>query len=167
MQNTTALWKQLWDYDPNGLLVLNDQLHVVVVNPAICRMLQTTAEALIGRPAAEWLGGVEEFRQALADGREVVGVEREYPRYHLYARMLVFPIPEEKIVAGIFVNLTVEWQQKREMHRLKQEAMQEVRQVVDKQMRVAQEIAGLLGETTAETKVSLLRLLETLGREKG
>ena len=31
----------------------------------------------------------------------------------------------------------------------------------------AQEIAGLLGETTAETKVSLLRLLEMLGREKG
>jgi uncharacterized Fe-S cluster-containing protein len=44
--------------------------------------------------------------------------------------------------------------------------MQEVRQVVDKQMRVAQEIAGLLGETTAETKVSLLHLLEMLGEGK-
>ncbi len=33
-------------------------------------------------------------------------------------------------------------------------------------MRVAQEIAGLLGETTAETKVSLLHLLEMLGEGK-
>ena len=96
----------------------------------------------------------------------MVGVEREYPRYDLYVRKLIFPIPDEKIVAGIFVDLTTEWKQEREMHRLKSEAMQEVRQVVDKQMRVAQEIAGLLGETTAETKVSLLHLLEMLGEGK-
>ena len=60
----------------------------------------------------------------------------------------------------------MEWKQQRELNRLKQEAVQEMRRVVDKQMRVAQEIAGLLGETTAETKVSLLRLVATLGKEK-
>jgi len=166
METTTALWKQLWDYDPNGLLVLDEQLQIIIVNPAMCRMLRTAAAALIGRPGKEWLGDIEEFRQALVTGRKVVGVEREYPRYDLYVRTLIFPIPEEKIAAGIFVDLTVEWQQERALHRLKQEAVQEVRLVVDKQMRVAQEIAGLLGETTAETKVSLLRLLETLGKEK-
>ena len=40
-----------------------------------------------------------------------------------------------------------------------------MRLVVDKQMSVAQNIAGLLGETTAETKVSLLRLLMVLQKE--
>ena len=34
--------------------------------------------------------------------------------------------------------------------------------VVEKQMRVAQEIASLLGETTAETKIALTKLKETL-----
>lgn len=167
METSTTLWKQLWDYDPNGLLVLNDQLQIIVVNPAICRMLKTAAEGLIGRPAVEWLGEVGEFRQALATGSKMMGLEREYPRYDLYVRALIFPIPDEQIVAGIFVDLTVEWKQKRELDRLKQEAVQEMRRVVDQQMRVAQEIAGLLGETTAETKVSLLRLLETLGKDKG
>jgi len=167
METTTTLWKQLWDYDPNGLLVLDEQLQIIIVNPAMCRMLRTVADKLIGHPAAEWLGEVGEFREALVTGRKVVGVEREFPRYDLYVRTLIFPIPDEKIAAGIFVDLTAEWKQERELHRLKQEAVQEVRQVVDKQMRVAQEIAGLLGETTAETKVSLLRLLETLGKGKG
>jgi uncharacterized Fe-S cluster-containing protein len=37
--------------------------------------------------------------------------------------------------------------------------------VVEKQMRVAQEIASLLGETTAETKVALTKLKETLNDE--
>jgi uncharacterized Fe-S cluster-containing protein len=65
-------------------------------------------------------------------------------------------------VAGIFVNLTREWKQRNELEELRKRTAQEVRNVVDKQMRVAQEIAGLLGETTAETKVSLLRLLDLL-----
>ena len=37
--------------------------------------------------------------------------------------------------------------------------------VVEKQMRVVQEIASLLGETTAETKIALTRLKETLSDE--
>ncbi|MDR3459292.1 MAG: PAS domain-containing protein [Verrucomicrobiae bacterium] len=164
---TTTLWKQLWDYDPNGLLVLDKQLKIIVVNPALCRMLRTTAGELMGHPGAEVLGDVAEFRQALATGQKVEVSEREFPRYDLYVRTLIFPIPAEEIAAGIFVDLTLEWKQERELNRLKQEAMQEVRLVVDKQMRVAQEIAGLLGETTAETKVSLLRLLDMLGKEKG
>ena len=37
--------------------------------------------------------------------------------------------------------------------------------VVEKQMRVVQEIASLLGETTAETKIALTKLKETLSNE--
>ena len=38
--------------------------------------------------------------------------------------------------------------------------------VVEKQMRVAQEIASLLGETTAETKIALTKLKETLNKDE-
>lgn len=166
MDATTTLWKRLWDYDPNGMIVLDERMQIVTVNPAFGKMLKLETEALIGRDAKEVLDDVSEFRRALKTGQNVVGIEREYPRYDLFVRKLIFPIPDERIVAGIFVDLTTEWKQERELGRLKAEAMQEVRQVVDKQMRVAQEIAGLLGETTAETKVSLLRLLEMLGEGK-
>ena len=77
-------------------------------------------------------------------------------------RKVIFPVPGEKVVAGIFVDLTQEWRQRKELELLRSRTAQEVRNVVDNQMRVAQEIAGLLGETTAQTKVSLLRLLKLL-----
>jgi uncharacterized Fe-S cluster-containing protein len=48
---------------------------------------------------------------------------------------------------------------------LKQETLEKVHQVVDSHMQVAQEIAGLLGETTAETKVSLMKLQQVLDQE--
>jgi len=51
------------------------------------------------------------------------------------------------------------------MIKIKEETLIKVNQVVDKQMKVAQEIAGLLGETTAETKISLLKLIDMLKQE--
>ena len=37
--------------------------------------------------------------------------------------------------------------------------------VIDKQMRIVQEIASLLGETTAETKIALSKLKESINDE--
>ena len=45
---------------------------------------------------------------------------------------------------------------------MKVETIEMAQKVIDKQMLVAQEIAGLLGETTAETKVTLTKLRDTI-----
>jgi PAS domain S-box-containing protein len=160
-----SLWETLWDYDPNGLIVLNEEMKIKVVNPAFCRMFQMEREELIGRNAEEILDDVTEFSKVLNENIERSSIEQEYPRYHLYVRNVIFPIPDENIVACIMVDLKREQEQRNEMIHLKREAILKVKRVVDKQMSVAQEIAGLLGETTAETKVSLLKLLEMLEQE--
>lgn len=162
---SAGLWKLLWDYDPNGLLVLDDSMRVILANPAMCGMLKLEQVALVGKPGAELLGDISDFERAYAEQREIVGQEVSYSRYELHVRKVIFPVPNARVVAGIFVDLTREWKQEQELERLRTRTAEEVRRVVDKQMRVAQEIAGLLGETTAETKVSLLRLLEVLRPE--
>lgn len=156
------LWKLLWDFDPNGLLVLDDSMRVVLVNPAMCEMLKIDRSALLGRQAAPLLGDISDFERAYREQIEIVGQEMSYPQFDLHARKLIFPVPQTNVVAGIFVDLTREWKQRQELESLRSRTAAEVRNVVDKQMRVAQEIAGLLGETTAETKVSLLRLLDLI-----
>ncbi|HON57627.1 MAG TPA: hypothetical protein PLJ38_11470, partial [bacterium] len=88
-----------------------------------------------------------------------------YPEFKIILREVIFPIPDENIVAGIFVDMTAERSQKIDLQNLKNETIEKVNKVVDKQMKVAQEIAGLLGETTAETKASLLKLVEMLKKE--
>ena len=47
-------------------------------------------------------------------------------------------------------------------YHVKMETIEMAQKVIDKQMMVAQEIAGLLGETTAETKVTLTKLRDTI-----
>jgi uncharacterized Fe-S cluster-containing protein len=77
----------------------------------------------------------------------------------------IFPIKDENIIACIMVDITAEMQQKQEMVKIQSETVKKVKEVVDNQMKVAQEIAGLLGETTAETKVSLLKITELFHHE--
>lgn len=62
----------------------------------------------------------------------------------------------------IFRDVTSEEQAKEKNIYLKMEAVRIAQKVIDKQMMVAQEIAGLLGETTAETKVTLTKLRDSL-----
>lgn len=165
MSMSKTLWELLWDYDPNGLLVVDRNMVIHIANPALCQMLQTPVEQLIGANAADYLDDLSDFHEVWDADSGMRAVEREFPRYGIYVREVIFPIRDEGIIACIMVDLTHEWRQKKEMTELKRNALQNVTRVVDNQMKVAQEIAGLLGETTAETKVSLLKVMEMLHEE--
>lgn len=160
-----SLWELLWEYDPNGLIAVDTDLNIRIVNPAFCKMLGQEATDLIGKQAADFLDDADDFKMVWEKDLVIRAVEKEYPRYNLYVRKVMFPIRNEGIIASIIVDLTHEWHQKNELQRVKQQTLEEVNQVVDRQMKVAQEIAGLLGETTAETKVSLLRVAKMLRQE--
>ncbi len=161
-----TLWELLWDYDPNGLVAVDPEMVIQVVNPAFCRMFEVEAADVVGKALSDVLhGGIEHFQQAWRTNRVIRDQERAYLDNSLYVRKVIFPIRDQNIVACIMVDLTPEWQRRNEIQRVRQQTIDEVNKVVDQQMRVAQEIAGLLGETTAETKVSLLRLLSMLKKE--
>lgn len=160
-----ALWKLLWDYDPNGLLVVDEEMQVVLVNPALCEMFRTDPETVVGSSAEDLLGDVSDFETAWAENTAIHGKEVEYPVYDLYVRKVIFPIQDEGIIACIMVDLSREWNERRERGRLRHEMLEHVNGVVDRQMRVAQEIASLLGETTAQTKVSLIKVRQLLEEE--
>lgn len=66
---------------------------------------------------------------------------------------------------GIIKNITEEEENVRKMYNLKLDTVNMAQNVINKQMRVAQEIASLLGETTAETKVTLNKLKKLIINE--
>ena len=82
------------------------------------------------------------------------------------------PILSPKYIEGdeVFVSMqdiTSEEQRKEELAKLKMHTVETAQNVIEKQMRVAQEIASLLGETTAETKVVLNNLKDVVLKEEG
>ncbi|CAD5920881.1 PAS domain-containing protein [Planktothrix agardhii] len=158
------LWQLLWEYDPNGLIAVDSDLMIKVVNPAFCKLFNVEASEIIGKPVTEILGNVDHFKTVWETNQVIRGRETEYPEYHLYIREFIFPIKEENIIGCIMSDITAEMERKKETDIIKAETVKKVNEVVDNQMKVAQEIAGLLGETTAETKISLLKIIEMVNQ---
>jgi PAS domain-containing protein len=166
--NGKTLWELLWDYDPNGLVAVGPDMTIRVANPAFCRMFRTSKEDILRKPVSALLSEADvlELRQAVQGDGAAVTSESAYAGLDLYVRKVVFTIPSENLVACILVDLTNEWRQRNELATLRRETTDHAGRVIKNQMRVAQEIARLLGETTAQSKVSLLRLIEMVRHDE-
>ncbi len=79
------------------------------------------------------------------------------------AKLYNFKLPEEDLRVLMLLDVTETVMKDQQADVLKAETITKAQQVIHQQMRVAQEIAGLLGETTAETKVVLFELIKLAG----
>ena len=157
-----SLWRELWNYDPNGLLVVDGDMRIVVVNPAFCRMFQLNPLYAQGLPADRLIGDVAPLRRALADRQPMPTRIHRLPNYGLVLREVGFALPDRDLVAVIFHDVTTMTRQAEELERIRDEAARHISDVVERQMTVVQEVAGLLGESMAETRVSLHQLLAAM-----
>jgi len=84
------------------------------------------------------------------------------PQYGLITKQDIYYEKEHSLVISIITDITDDEQLQEREARLRKETIKTAQQVIDKQMRVAQEIASVLGETTAETKVLLNKIQRLL-----
>jgi PAS domain S-box-containing protein len=148
---------------PNGLVLVDDEARIEFVNAAFRRMFSIGEEELTARHAAEFLG-VDCFEQAIRSGTQL-NVRGNDPQRRVYYRAAIFRIEGERRWCGIFIDTTEEEHARAALVELKRETLARAEEVMRRQMRTAQEIAGLLGETTAETKVLLAKLMDLFRRE--
>ena len=66
---------------------------------------------------------------------------------------------------GIMRDITDEEKEREKKENISKQTIETADKVVDKQMRIVQEIASLLGETAAETKIALTKLKESIKDE--
>ncbi|HEW91129.1 MAG TPA: PAS domain-containing protein [Thermotogaceae bacterium] len=164
METESDILKLFWQYDPNGLVIVDKDMRIRNLNPAFEKMFQITRENAIGFDLRKLIGeqGVEIFEEVFRTGK-VNSVEKiSFQSYGIIAKLIAFKIPESEMATGIFVDITLEEMKKNELTKIKLETLDRIKNVVLKQMKVAQEIASLLGETTAQTKASLLNLLNII-----
>lgn len=154
------LYKLAWECDPNALMVVNPQLEIRLVNPALCSLFKLNSCNIVGQPAIDILGDVEHLKEIWENKTIVKNQIREYTQADIFVKEFVFPLVEQDLMLCIMMDLTEEIRRKKELSQMQEDMIEKVNNVVNNQMKVAQEIAGLLGETTAETKVNLFKLLQ-------
>ena len=150
---------------PNGLLVLNENLEVQQINEAARKIMNIRAESdVLGEPVVRILDPAV-FIDAKNSGRGIRDQLVYLAEYKRYVEQTVVYDPESRLFIGIMRDITDEEADREKKARINKQTIDVADSVVEKQMRIVQEIASLLGETAAETKIALTKLKESIGDE--
>ena len=150
---------------PNGLIVLNEKLEVQQINTAMLHIMNLrNANDVLGEPVVRILDP-SVFMQVLHTGREVREQKVYLPQYKRYVEQTVIHDQESRMLIGIVRDITEEESSREKRENISRQTVEVADKVVEKQMRIVQEIASLLGETAAETKIALTKLKESIKNE--
>ncbi len=150
---------------PNGLIVLNEQLEVQQINKAARKIMNIRAASdILGDQVVRILDPSIFIR--VLDSKRSVRDQRIYlAEYKKYIEQTVIYDTDYHLLICIMRDVTDEEAERQKKENISRQTVEIADKVVDKQMRIVQEIASLLGETAAETKIALTKLKESIGDE--
>ena len=150
---------------PNGLIVLNEQLEVQQINTAARKIMNIrSASDILGCQVVRILDPTV-FLKVRDSGRDVRDERVYLAEYKRYVEQTVVYDRDSRLLIGIMRDVTDEEYEREKKETISRQTIEVADKVVDKQMRIVQEIASLLGETAAETKIALAKLKESIADE--
>ena len=150
---------------PNGLLVLNEDLEVQQINNAARKIMNIRAASdVLGEPVIRILDPTL-FSQVKSSGRSIRNRRTYLAEYKKYVEQTIVYDADSRMLIGIMRDVTDEVEAQEKKESISRQTVEVADKVVEKQMRIVQEIASLLGETAAETKIALTKLKESIGDE--
>lgn len=150
---------------PNGIIVLNDSLEVMQISPAALKMLNIRNAADVVGANVVCILEPAAFSEVLRTGRALRNNRIYLAEYKKYIEQTIVLDKAYRMLLCILRDVTDEETQRQKKEEISLKTIEITDKVIEKQMRVVQEIASLLGETTAETKVALTKLKESLEDE--
>ena len=150
---------------PNGLIALNESLEVQQINEAARKMLNVRyASDILGEPVIRILDP-RDFVEVLSTHRDIRNKRVYLAEYKKYTDQTIVYDEAARMLVAILRDVTDEEKEREKKESISRQTVEVADKVVEKQMRIVQEIASLLGETAAETKIALSKLKESIADE--
>lgn len=150
---------------PNGIVVLNENLEVQQINESARKMMNIRFSSdILGEPVVRILDPLD-FVEVLDSGKSIHNKRVYLAEYKRYVEQSVVHDRESHLLICNMRDVTEEEEQRSKKEDISRQTIEVADKVVDKQMRIVQEIASLLGETAAETKIALAKLKESITDE--
>jgi iron only hydrogenase large subunit-like protein/uncharacterized Fe-S cluster-containing protein len=147
---------------PTSIVVVNERYEVQLINQAACELLRLASPGeIMGGQVVRILDPLP-FILANQNKENTYGKLVYLAEYGKYVEQTVIYDKNYNIILCFMRDVTAEVKQAETKQEISRRTIEVTDKVIEKQMRVVQEIASLLGETTAETKVALTKLKESL-----
>lgn len=150
---------------PNGIIVLNEKFEVQQINKAARKIMNIRyASDVLGEQVIRILDP-KVFMDVLNSGKNIRDERIYLAEYKKYVEQTVIYDNEYHLLICLMRDVTDEETEREKKENISRQTVEIADKVVDKQMRIVQEIASLLGETAAETKIALAKLKESIINE--
>ena len=151
--------------NPDGILVLNDKLEVQQINTAARQIMNLRyASDILGDQVVRVLDpGI--FMEVRRTGQNVYNRHTYLAEYKRHVEQSVIYDNDSHLIICMMRDVTEQEIARERKDSNNRQTIEVADKVIEKQMRIVQEIASLLGETAAETKIALSKLKETISDE--
>ncbi|MCM1513702.1 MAG: 4Fe-4S binding protein [Anaeroplasma bactoclasticum] len=164
-ERAEKFYTNIIDNTPDGILVLNEDLEVQQINDAARKIMNIKyATDVLGDQVIRILDPYP-FLQVKLNNKNVYNERIYLAEYNRYVERTIVYDKNYKIIICFMRDVTLEVTAKEKKDEISSKTVEIADKVVDKQMRIVQEIASLLGETAAETKIALTKLKESIKDE--
>ncbi|MFO7569704.1 MAG: [Fe-Fe] hydrogenase large subunit C-terminal domain-containing protein [Smithellaceae bacterium] len=163
-RRSESLRQVVMDVSPNSILIVDHHLGIQDISPSAEHLFGCTLADVKGKHLSRLIPIYDDFVAVRDTGIPVIGKIRRL-NDHLVAEQNIVNVEGQALLVAIMRDITEHETEKQKFLELRSETLEKTREVVRKQMRVAHEIAHLLGETTAESKMIVSHLAKLLEEE--
>ena len=149
------------DETPNYIFLTDKKMRIKECSKKCEEILELSREEILKCFLFEFID-VEDVEQVLSTRKNILNKKVKIESLGIWAMEIIIYIEKSASLLVILQDISQEEEAKAKNLKLKLETVEMAQEVIDKQMLVAQQIAGLLGETTAETKVTLSKLRDSI-----
>ncbi|MFA6358425.1 MAG: [Fe-Fe] hydrogenase large subunit C-terminal domain-containing protein [Candidatus Omnitrophota bacterium] len=142
---------------PNGIVILNQDLRIINMNKAFKKFFGCMDTAL-GKHISFLLDPAS-FEKVASGLLECLVETVEFSQYNLSCHQLIYALREEKQFVGIFVDISGLRDNEHKLRQIKDQTVQQAKELLEHQIRMAQNIAQFLGENTAKSEELVNKLM--------
>lgn len=142
---------------PNIIMIIDEDMKILECSAASEKYFSLKRKEMKGHLLGEFID-TEDVEEVFRTHASIHSKKVIYPELNLATIQNIAYIAKGNLVIATFIDVTREEKQEQQEYEKRKATIELAQKVIYKQMMVAQEIAGLLGETTAETKTTLTKL---------
>ena len=147
---------------PDAVIVLNEKLEIQRLNTKAKKILRVMDEGdVLGENIGRLLDP-EPFEMVMLKKRDIVDEQVYLAEYELYVEQTIMYDSESRQFICVLCDITTEMDLREKKRASQYQAIEIADDMAKKQLKIVQSIASLLGETTAETKVALTQIKNTV-----
>lgn len=146
---------------PNGVVVLDKELHIINMNPAFLKMFMCS-NGILGRRISYLVDadGYEKLAAGTVDKYESIR-----SRYGIKYHEQLYALRDEQQYVGMYTDVTKIKFDGSQIDLIKNQTIEHAKELLDHQIRFSQEMAHYLGKSTAQSEELVKRLMDLYGEQ--